>query len=313
MLTFIVRRIISGVILVAVIATIAFFLLYLNGGSVARNILGSSATQAGVIQKTHQLGLDKPLIVQYGLWMAHAVRGNLGVSWFTSQPVTQAITQRLGVTLTLVVGATLITAVVSVFIGVWAATKRGWVDRVIQFLSVLGFGIPGFLVALALVIVFAINLHLFDPTGYTKFSTSPSAFFKTATLPIIALAIGGIAGVTQQIRGSVIDALRQDYVRTLRSRGLSTGSVVFKHVLRNAGAPALAVLAVQFVGLLGGAVIVEQVFALPGVGQVAVTATSQGDIPLVMGLVVATAIIVVIVNLVIDLVQGALNPKVRLA
>jgi peptide/nickel transport system permease protein len=119
--------------------------------------------------------------------------------------------------------------------------------------------------------------------------------------------------VTQQIRGSVIDALRQDYVRTLRSRGLSANRVIYKHVLRNAGGPALAVLAVQFVGLLGGAVIVEQVFAIPGLGQTAVTATNQGDIPLVMGLVVVTAIIVVVVNLVIDILQGFLNPKVRLS
>jgi peptide/nickel transport system permease protein len=180
-------------------------------------------------------------------------------------------------------------------------------------LSVLGFAIPGFLIALALVIIFAINLHWFKPTGYVPFTDSPSGWLSTVTLPIIALAIGSIAGVTQQIRGSVIDALRQDYVRTLRSRGLSSGRVIYKHVLRNAGGPALAVLAVQFVGLLGGAVIVEQIFAIPGLGQVSVSATTQGDIPLVMGLVVVTAIIVVVVNLLIDLLQGWLNPKVRLS
>ncbi|MCU1527170.1 MAG: transporter permease [Frondihabitans sp.] len=313
MLSFIIRRVISGAVLVVVIATVAFFLLYLGSGNVARNILGSTATQAGVAEKSHQLGLDRPIIVQYGDWLSNAIHGNFGVSWFTGQPVSDAIVSRLGVTLTLVIGATLLTAVFSVFIGVWAATRRGWVDRVVQFLSVLGFGIPGFLIALALVLVFAISLKLFAPTGYVTFASSPSGWISTVTLPVIALAIGGVAGVTQQIRGSVIDALRQDYVRTLRSRGLPARSVVFKHVLRNAGAPALAVLAVQFVGLLGGAVIVEQVFAIPGIGQVAVTATSQGDIPLVMGLVLATAVIVVIVNLVIDLAQGAINPKVRLS
>ncbi len=130
---------------------------------------------------------------------------------------------------------------------------------------------------------------------------------------MIALSIGGIAGVAAQVRGSVIDALRQDYVRTLRSRGLSERSVVYKHVLRNAAGPALSVLAVQFVGLLGGAVIVEQIFALPGLGQVAVGATSAGDMPVVMGLVVAVTVIVVLVNLAVDLAQGWLNPKVRLS
>jgi peptide/nickel transport system permease protein len=133
------------------------------------------------------------------------------------------------------------------------------------------------------------------------------------TLPIAALAIGAIAAVAQQVRGSVVDAMSRDYVRTLRSRGLSSNSVIYKHVLRNAGGPALAVLAVQFIGLLGGAVIVEQVFALPGMGQLTVSATTQGDIPVVMGVVIAFAVIVLIVNLLIDLAQAALNPKVRLS
>ena len=168
------------------------------------------------------------------------------------------------------------------------------------------------LIALGLVTLFALNLGWFEPTGYVNLSDSPSGWLGTVTLPVIALSVGGIAGVAGQVRGSVVDALRQDYVRTLRSRGLSFNRVVFKHVLRNAGGPALAVLAVQFVGLLGGAVVVEQVFAIPGLGQVAVSSTTQGDIPLVMGLVVATAALVVIVNLVIDLAQGWLNPKVRL-
>jgi peptide/nickel transport system permease protein len=185
------------------------------------------------------------------------------------------------------------------------------VDRVVQVITVLGFAIPGFLIALGLVLVFAINLGWFKPTGYVNFATSPSGWLQSVTLPIIALAIGGIAGVTAQIRSSVIDALRQDYVRTLRSRGLGFRSVVYKHVLRNAGGPALAVLALLFVGLLSGAVIVEQVFAIPGLGQVAVSSTTQADIPMVLGLVVAMAAIVVIVYLAIDLLQGWLNPKVR--
>ena len=130
---------------------------------------------------------------------------------------------------------------------------------------------------------------------------------------MIALSIGMMAGVAQQVRSSVIDALRQDWVRTLRSRGISERSVLFKHVLRNAGGPALSVLALSFVGLLGGAVIVEQVFGIPGLGQISVLATSEGDIPLVMGLVVAIGVIVIVVNLVIDLLQGFLNPKARIS
>jgi peptide/nickel transport system permease protein len=296
-----------------VITAIAFFLLYAGGGNIARRLLGQEATQATVVQKTHELGLDRPILTQFLDWVGHAVTGDFGASYFTSQPVTEAITSRLTVTLSLVIGATVLSAVIAVLLGVLAARRGGWVDRLVQFLTVLGFAVPGFLVALALVTVFAINLKVFKPTGYVPFTDDPAGWVATVTLPIIALSVGSIVGIAQQIRGSMLDALRRDYVRTLRSRGLSETSVVYKHVLRNAGGPALAVLAIQFVGLLGGAVIVESIFAIPGIGQVSVQATSQGDVPLVMGLVLATAVIVVLVNLVVDLAQGFLNPKVRLS
>jgi peptide/nickel transport system permease protein len=206
-----------------------------------------------------------------------------------------------------------VTALIATVLGVWAAVRHGWVDKVVQAVTILGFAIPGFLIAVGLVLVFAINLQMFDPTGYIAFSDDPTGWLKTVTLPVVALAIGGIASVANQVRGSVTDVLRRDYVRTLRSRGLPFNRVVFKHALRNAGSPALAVLGVQFVGLLGGAVIVERVFAIPGLGDIAVGATSQGDVPMVMGLVVAIATIVVVVNLIIDLLQGWLIPKVRLS
>ena len=147
--------------------------------------------------------------------------------------------------------------------------------------------------------------------GVSLLPTLPA--ISTVTLPVIALSIGLVAGVAQQVRSSVIDALRQDWVRTLRSRGVSERSVLFKHVLRNAGGPALSVLALSFVGLLGGAVIIEEVFGIPGLGQVAVLATSDGDVPLVMGLVVGIGVIVILVNLAIDLLQGFLNPKARIS
>jgi peptide/nickel transport system permease protein len=202
---------------------------------------------------------------------------------------------------------------VAVILGVLAARRGGWVDAGVQFISVLGFAIPGFLIALYLVLIFAINLGWFKATGYIPITKSFTGWLSSVTLPIVALSLGAIAAVTQQVRGSMIDAMSRDYVRTLQARGLGTGSIIYKHVLRNAGGPALAILAVQFIGLLGGAVIVEQVFALPGMGQLTVQAGTQGDIPVMMGLVVAFAVIVIIVNLLIDLAQAALNPKVRLS
>jgi peptide/nickel transport system permease protein len=313
MLKFTIRRLISGVVLLFVISTLAFLLLHMGGGNIARNLLGASATAQTVADKAHALGLDQPLLVQYFNWFGQAITGNFGDSWFTGQPVTAAITSRTAVTLSLVIGAALVTTIISIVLGVWAALRRGWVDRVLQFISMVGFAIPHFLIAIGLVVVFALTLKWFQPTGYVNITDSVTGWLATVTLPITALAIGGIAGVAQQVRGSVIDALRQDYVRTLRSRGLSSNRVVFKHVLRNAGGPALAVLNLLFVGLVGGAVIVETIFAIPGLGQVSVTATTQGDVPLVMGLVLMVAILVVIANLAVDLLQGWLNPKVRLS
>ncbi|AZS38224.1 Glutathione transport system permease protein GsiC [Microbacterium lemovicicum] len=313
MLVFIARRLLSGVILLLVISIVAFSLLYLDSANIARRILGQNATAELVAQKTSELGLDRPLLAQYGDWITSALTGDFGRSWFNGQLVSVSLSGRLAVSLSLVIGATLVSAIIAVVLGVLAARRGGWVDALVQFISVVGFAIPGFLIALYLVLIFAINLKLFKATGYIPITTSFTGWLSSVTLPIIALSIGAIAAVAQQIRGSVSDALSRDYVRTLRSRGLSSGSVVYKHVLRNAGGPALAVLAVQFVGLLGGAVIVESIFALPGMGQLTVSATTQGDIPVVMGVVVAFAVIVIVVNLLIDLAQAALNPKVRLS
>ncbi len=234
MLGFVIRRLASGVVLIVVLTTITYLLLYLSGGDIARGILGQSATAETVELKKQELGLDQPLLQRFGDWVSGALQGDLGSSWFTGQPVTEALTSRLSVTLSLVIGATVLTAIISVILGVVAATRRGWADRSVQVLAVLGFAIPGFLVAVGLVLVFAINLGWFKPTGYTQFSESPSGWLSSITLPVIALALGSIAGVAAQIRGSMIDALRLDYVRTLRSRGLSERRVVYKHVLRNA-------------------------------------------------------------------------------
>ncbi|MGN7862633.1 ABC transporter permease [Microbacterium sp. 22303] len=310
---FIMRRVISGVIMVFAISVIAFTLLYLGGGDIARKLLGTNATAETVARKTQDLGLDRPLFVQYGDWLTRAFRGDLGRAWTTGQLVSVSVSSRLAVTLSIVIGAVLISAILSVVLGVLAARRGGWVDGLVQVVSVVGFAIPGFLIALFLVLTFAINLHWFKAVGYVPITRSFSGWLSSVTLPIIALSIGAIASVSQQIRGSVVDAMSRDYVRTLRARGIGINRVVYKHVLRNAGGPALAVLALQFVGLIGGAVVIEQVFALPGIGQLTVQATTSGDIPVVMGVVIATAIIVVIVNLVIDLAQAVLNPKVRLS
>jgi peptide/nickel transport system permease protein len=310
-LRFVLRRLAAGVVLIVVVAVGSFFLLYAGAGDIARTILGQTASAETVALKEQELGLDQPILTQFTDWASGAIRGDFGVSWFSGQPVTEAITSRAAVTLSLVIGATIVSAVVAVLLGVLAARRGGWVDRTVQLGSVLGIAVPGFLIAIGLVLVFAINLGWFPPTGYTQFADSPTGWLSSITLPVIALSIGAIAGVAQQVRGSMLDAQRQDWVRTLRSRGLPEKRVVYEHVLRNAAGPALSVLALQFIALIGGSIFVETIFAIPGLGQVAVGSTSRGDIPLVLGLVIAVTVLVVLVNLIVDLLQGWLNPKVR--
>ncbi|RKT36081.1 peptide/nickel transport system permease protein [Microbacterium sp. AG1240] len=313
MLKFVLKRVGSGVVLLFVISCLTYSFLMLSGPGIARTILGQRATEEQVALKATELGLDRPFFERFLGWLTDALQGDLGRSWFSGEVVSSAIATRLPVTLSLVIGTTIVAAVVSVVLGVAAAVRRGWLDRVLQVVIVLGFALPGFWLALMLVRFFAIDLRLFPATGFVPITTSFPGWLSTVTLPITALVIGGIAGIAQQVRSSVIGTLRQDYVRTLYSRGLSPVRVIGKHVLRNASGPALTVLALQFVGLLGGAVIVEQIFALPGLGLLAVTATTRGDIPIVMGVVVVTAVLVVIVNLTMDILNGWLNPKARIA
>jgi len=295
------------------VSFISYFLMHLGSGNVARLILGIRATQEDVAALNDQLGLNQPFLEQYFTWLGNALHFNLGESWSMPESVSEVLIPSLGVSVTIVGLTTLVAAVLSVLLGTLAALKGGWIDRAVQLVSLVGFAVPGFLIAFFLITTFAIQIPIFNAVGYTAFSENPLEWAKSITLPVIALALGGIAGAAQQIRGSVKDALNMDYVRTLRARGLSFNRVVFKHVLRNAGGPALSTLGVQFVGMLGGAILIEQIFAIPGLGPYAISATTTSDIPAIMGLVVVTGLIVIIVNLAIDLLTAALNPKVRLS
>lgn len=313
MLTFVARRLATGLGLIATLAVLTFVLLQFGSSDTAQRIAGQSASPEAVQVIKERLGVDRPLLEQFASWVGHAVQGDLGRSWFSGQTVTEALATRVPVTVSLAVGSVLLTAIIGVTLGALAATRRGGLDRAVQVLAVVGQAIPGFLMAMALVLIFAIRLDWFPATGYTRFSDSPSGWLLSITLPVIALTIGSIGGVAQQVRGSMIDAFERDYVRTLRSRGLRRRSVVYRHVLRNAAGPALSILGLQFVILLGGAVIVEQLFSIPGLGPLALTSTSQGDLPVVMGIVVVTGVIVILVNTLVDVAQAWVNPKVRLS
>ncbi|MFI6698643.1 ABC transporter permease [Streptomyces sp. NPDC050509] len=313
MLVFLFRRIAAGAVLVVVVATATFLLLSLTGTDVARNILGETATRAAVTAKSHELGLDQPLAERYWHWVQQAVQGDLGASWFTGDSVNQSLVDTLPVTLSVVLAGLLTAAVLSVLLGTAAALRGGWVDRLVQVGAVLGTAAPSFLIALVLAVTLAVQLGWLPATGYVAIDASGVDWLRSITLPAASLAVGATAATAMQVRGALVDVLRADFVRTLRSRGLSTRSVVFRHALRNAAPPALTVLALQFIGLIGGAVVVEKVFGLPGIGTLANSAAVRGDAPVLLGTVVVTVVIVVAVNLLLDVAYGWLNPKVRVS
>jgi peptide/nickel transport system permease protein len=313
MWSFVLRRLGSGLVVLAVVSNVTFLLLFFSGTRVGRILLGENATAEQVQAKEAELGLDRPLLARLGDWWTGAVRGDFGTSWLNQRPVFDAIGDRLPVTLALVCTAIVCISLVATLLGVTAAVKRGWVDRVVQVGALIGEAVPGFLIGLLLVTTFAIQLGWFPAISTIAPGAGRSAWVATLTLPVIALILNGAARTAQHLRSAVIKQLGMDYVRTLRSRGLPEREIVFRHVLRSAAPAALTVLSLQFIGMLSGVVVLEQIFALPGLGTLAVQATTTGDMPLVMGVVVYMVLLVVAVNLVVDLINGWLNPKVRVA
>ncbi|QHK21425.1 ABC transporter permease subunit [Pseudarthrobacter psychrotolerans] len=313
MITFILKRLGSGLVVLFAVSILVFSLLYVSSGSIARNILGDQATPEQLAVKEAELGLDQPIITRYFSWLTHALSGDLGTSWFTSEPVANALATRIPVTMTMVIAAMLLISIIATLIGVAAAVKRGWVDRIVQIGAIIGDSVPGFVIGIILVTILAIQMGLFPATSTISPGVGADAWVLSLTLPVIALLINGVTGGAQQIRSAVIKQLERDYVRTLRSRGIGETEVLFKHVLRSAAPAGLTVLSLQLIGMLGGVVIIEQIFALPGMGPLAVAATSQSDQPVVMGVVMYTVAVVIVVNLIVDMLNGWLNPKVRVS
>jgi peptide/nickel transport system permease protein len=306
-----VKRLVRSLAVFIVVTFATFSLMYGNGPGIAHAVLGLSATPEAVQAEVVKLGLDQPLYVQYWDWLTGLAHGDLGSSFYTSESVSSALSNRVPVTLALVFITLLLTAVISVILGVTAAVRGGWVDRVLQFISVLGTAVPAFIIAIALVFTFAIYWRLFPATGYVSPNVSPSGWLASISLPVLALLIGAVAGAAAQFRTAVLDTLGRDYVRTLRARGIPEREVIFRNVLRNAAPPGLTVLSLTVFGLLGGAVFIEQVFALPGMGQMANMAAKISDVPLVMGTVLVAVVIVLVVNFAGDLAITLLNPKAR--
>ncbi|WP_223694974.1 ABC transporter permease [Leifsonia poae] len=311
MIRFTAKRLISGVILLLVVATGTFFLAHAAIGDPTVGLLGTSATPAQQAALAAKIGTDRPLLAQFWEWASHAIVGDFGTSWRNFQPVNAQIAIKLPVTLSVVTAATLLSAILGGVFGVASGLRPGSIlDKVIKAASVVLFALPGFWVSIVLVIWFAVDLHWFPAVGYVQPSQSVDGWLRSITLPAIALAIGAIVMIAEQLRNAIIAVNNQDYVRTLRSRGLSQRRVVV-HLIRNAAPASLTVLALMFVGLLGGAIVVEQIFSLPGIGALTSGSSQNGDIPILLGITVVTVIFVVIVNFLLDVALGWINPKAR--
>jgi peptide/nickel transport system permease protein len=307
------RRVGTSIPVLLVVSALTFVLERLAPGDPAVTILGPSGTPEQYRALRIQLGLNDPVWQQYLHWLSRAARGDLGVSLFSGEPVVSIINQRLGVTLSLVVGAISVTALLGITLGVVSAVRGGWLGRLLDLLSLTTFAIPNFWLGMLLVAGFAVALPLFPATGYTAWADSPSGWFDSLVLPVTALAVSGTAAVAKQTHGAMLDVMQSDFVHNLRINGISERSVIWKHGLKNAAIPVVTVLGLYFIALLSGTVVVETVFSMPGLGSLAVQATTDQDIPMIQGVAVYVTVLVVVVNLLLDIAYGWLNPKARVS
>lgn len=311
------RRLAVSAILMILISLMTFVLQSLAPGDVAQTILRSEYdggyTEERYRELRHELGLDRPVLVQYWDWLSSALTGNLGVSPISGLDVTDAIGSRMPVTLSLVVLGTLFTALLGVTLGIVSAVRGGKFGRLVDVIALAGFALPNFWLALMLMTLFAVTLGVLPATGYVPIEVSPTEWARSLVLPVATLAVSGAAALAKQTRDSMLDAMAQEYVRTLRANGASECSIVLRHSLRNAAIPIVTLVGLLFISLFSGAIFIENVFALPGMGRLAVQATSQHDLPVVQGVVVVLTLVVVGTNLAVDITYGWLNPKVRIS
>lgn len=306
------RRLLIMVPVLFLVSIIAFAMVLLVPGDPAVTLAGDNATQEQVDATRERLGLNDPVVEQYWNWASSAVRGDLGTSLFSSQKVTSAIVQRMPVTLSLTFGAVVISVMLGGAAGVLSAVFQGrWLDRVLGVGAASGLAMPNYFIAMLFILYFAIWNRWLPATGFVPLSENPWEWFRHLLLPWVTLGIASAAVITRQLRSSLIGVLGQDYVRTARAKGLRGPKVVMKHSIKNAAIPVVTVLGTQVAYLLGGSVIVERVFGMAGVGDLAVSSVFRRDLPMIQGIIMVVAVIVLVANLAVDLAYGYLNPKVR--
>ncbi|MFD4509127.1 ABC transporter permease [Streptomyces sp. NPDC058457] len=302
-------RIVQAVPLLLFVSALTFVLQLFIPGDAARSIGGLNASPEAVAALRHRLHLDQPVWVRYWEWLKDAVHGDLGQSISSNESVSGSLNTRLGVTLSLVIATTLLALVIGVVLGM-ASARGGRITRVTaDVASIAGMTIPAFWVGLLGIWVFNTQFGLLPANGYVFFGTSAGGWLRSLVLPVTALAFALVTVIAKQTREQFADVLNRDFVRNLRANGVSERSILFKHALRHVSVTVLTVAGNNLIGLLGAAVVVEELFGLPGLGSAAVTAASSGDIPVIQGVAVYFTLIVVALNLLVDLAVGWLNPQ----
>jgi peptide/nickel transport system permease protein len=312
MAAYIIRRLLATIPVMAVVAVFVFFLLRLAPGDPAAIIAGEDATSDGIAAVRAKLGLDRPVLEQFALWLYRLTQGDLGTSIFSNLPVTRLIAQRVEPTLALTVSTLLVAVCLAIPLGVLAAWKaRTWIDRAAMVFVVMGFSMPAFLVGYVLIYIFAVKLGWLPVQGYRPLSEGFLPFVEGLVLPSLTLGIAYMALIARMTRASMLEVLSQDYIRTANSKGLETERVLIVHALKNASVPIVTVIGIGVALLISGVVITETVFNIPGLGRLTVDAVLKRDYPIVQGLIIVFAGAKVLVNLLIDLSYVLLDPRIR--
>jgi peptide/nickel transport system permease protein len=295
-----------------VVAFVVFLLLYLTPGDPAAILAGDAATSDDIRRIREKLGLDEPFLVRFGSWVWSLLHGDLGTSIFTNLPVTHLIGQRIEPTLSLTLLTLAIAVLVAVPLGVIAAAKAGtWIDRAVMAFSVVGFSVPVFVIAYVLILVFSIELDWLPVQGYRSFREGLWEWLRHLILPSTALGTVYIALIARITRASMLDVLAQDYIRTAQAKGLDTGSILVGHALKNAAVPILTIIGIGIALLIGGAIVTETVFAIPGIGRLTVDAILRRDYPIIQGVVLIFSAAYVLINFAVDLSYMLLDPRIR--
>ncbi|MFM0012393.1 ABC transporter permease [Paraburkholderia sediminicola] len=312
MVFFLFRRVLSTAPVLVIVALIVFMILRLTPGDPAAALVGDNGTSADIARIHASLGLDRPLPVQFVKWTGQLLQGNLGDSYYMKQPVTRLIAQRIAPTVSLSALTLVMTLLLAVPLGVIAASRHGgWLDRMLMGLSVMGFSVPSFVVGYILIWAVALHAKLLPVQGYAPLSAGIGPWLTHLILPAVTLSIVYLALIARVTRAAVAEALTEDYIRTARAKGISESRVLIRHALANAAVPIVTVIGIGVGLLIGGVVVTETVYAIPGLGQLTVDAVLARDFPLIQGITLFFSFVYVLINLLVDMSYLLLDPRIR--